>query len=103
VMGATREAAVAIPAASWSETGGTFVNFEGRAQRVRRCHLPVGEARPSWRIALDVLAAAGAEAPAWRSEDDVLEALAARVPEFSGITTESLGLLGVPAGGKVGA
>ena len=103
VMGATREAAVAIPAASWSEAGGTFVNFEGRAQRVRRCHLPVGEARPSWRIALDVLAAAGAEAPAWRSEDDVLEALAARVPEFSGITTESLGLLGVPAGGKVGA
>src|SRR4029453_1822530 len=63
VMGASREAAVAIPSASWSEAGGTFVNFQGRAQRVRRCHLPVGEARPSWRIALDVLAAAGGGAP----------------------------------------
>jgi len=103
VTEASERAGVAIPSASWSEADGTFVNFEGRAQRVRRCHLPVGEARPSWRIALDVLAAAGASAPAWTSETDVLAALAAKVPEFSGITPDSLGLLGVPARGPVGA
>ena len=42
-------------------------------------------------------------APAWTSETDVLAALAAKVPEFSGITPDSLGLLGVPARGPVGA
>ena len=100
---AAERAAVALPAASWSEADGTFVNFEGRAQRVRRCHLPLGEARPGWRIALDVLAAAGHTAPAWTSADDVLAALAAKVPEFEGITPQAMGLLGVPARRAVGA
>src|SRR5258706_2909727 len=79
VSGAAEHAAVAIPSASWSEADGTYVNFEGRAQRVRRCHLPLGEARPGWRIAADVAAAAGAPVPSWTSADDVLHALAARV------------------------
>ena len=96
-------AAVSLPSASWSEADGTFVNFEGRAQRVRRCHLPLGEARPGWRIALDVLAASGHDAPGWTSADDVLAALAANVPELAGITPQALGLLGVPARRAVGA
>jgi len=96
VSGAAERAAVAIPSASWSEADGTYVNFEGRAQRVRRCHLPLGEARPGWRIALDVAAAAGAPVPAWGNADDVLRALAASVKEFEGVTVEAMGLLGVP-------
>ena len=103
VSAASERAAVSIPAASWSEADGTFVNFEGRAQRVLRCHLPLGEARPGWRIALDVLAAAGVAAPAWTSADDVLASLTSRIPEFQGITPEALGLLGVPARRAVGA
>jgi NADH-quinone oxidoreductase subunit G len=96
VSGAATSAVVAIPSASWSEADGTYVNFEGRAQSVRRCHLPLGEARPGWRIAADVAAAAGAPVPAWASASDVLRSLAASVKEFEGVTAESLGLLGVP-------
>ncbi|HEX4822699.1 MAG TPA: 2Fe-2S iron-sulfur cluster-binding protein [Candidatus Polarisedimenticolaceae bacterium] len=97
VSGAAEGAAVAIPSASWSEADGTFVNFEGRAQRVRRCHLPLGEARPGWRIAMDIAEAAGVSLPAWGSADDVLADLAKAVREFEGVTPETLGLLGVPA------
>jgi NADH-quinone oxidoreductase subunit G len=103
VSGAAANAAVAIPSASWSEADGTYVNFEGRAQRVRRCHLPLGEARPGWRIAADLLDAAGIAAPAWGASDDVLRDLGKAVREFEGITAESMGLLGVAAPAAAGA
>jgi len=95
VSEAVGHAAVAIPAASWSEADGTYVNFQGRAQRVRRCHLPLGEARPGWRVAADVAQAAGLAAPSWASSEDVLADLSAAVPAFAGLSSESLGLLGV--------
>jgi NADH-quinone oxidoreductase subunit G len=96
-------AAVAIPSASWSEADGTYVNFEGRAQRVRRCHLPLGEARPGWRVAMDVAAAAGVAVPAWTSAADVLADLGKSVGAFAGITDASMGLLGTPAPAAAGA
>lgn len=100
--GAAEVAAVAIPSASWSEADGTYVNFEGRAQRVRRCHLPLHEARPGWRIATDVAVAAGVPLPSWAEADDVLRALAADVSEFVGVTAESMGLLGMAAPASAG-
>jgi NADH-quinone oxidoreductase subunit G len=100
--GAAADAAVAIPSASWSEADGTYVNFEGRAQRVRRCHLPLGEARPGWRIAADVAASAGAPLPEWAEASDVLRALSQGVKEFEGVTAESMGLLGVVAPAAAG-
>ena len=47
--GAARKATLQVPTAAWSEEDGTVVNFEGRIQRVQRCHLPHGEGRPGWR------------------------------------------------------
>jgi len=102
VSGAAEGAAVAIPTASWSEADGTYVNFEGRAQRVRRCHLPLHEARPGWRIATDLAEACGIPFPTWRSEADVLRTLAADIQEFAGVTPESMGLLGVAAPAPAG-
>jgi NADH-quinone oxidoreductase subunit G len=98
---ATSAAAVAIPSASWSEADGTFVNFEGHVQRVRRCHLPFGEARPGWRIAADVAAVQGLELPAWTDAGDVLRSLADGVKGFEGITAEALGLLGLLPSARV--
>ena len=95
VSGAAENAAVAIPSASWSEADGTYVNFQGRVQRVRRCHLPLGEARPGWRVAADLAQAAGVRAPSWTSAEEVLADLAAAVPAFAGLDPESVGLLGV--------
>ena len=41
---------LALPAASFAEVDGTFVNGEGRVQRVRKAANPPGEALPDWKI-----------------------------------------------------
>jgi NADH-quinone oxidoreductase subunit G len=98
VSGAAEGADVRLPAAAWAEEDGTIVNFEGRVQRVRRCHPPRGEGRPGWRVACDLAAAAGAAMPEWTSADEVLAALASAVPEFQGLDAAAIGLLGVSRG-----
>ena len=41
---------LALPAASFAEVDGTFINGEGRVQRVRKAVDPPGEALPDWQI-----------------------------------------------------
>ena len=43
-----------LPAASWGEKEGTVTNSERRISRVRAAVAPAGQARPDWRIAVDV-------------------------------------------------
>jgi predicted molibdopterin-dependent oxidoreductase YjgC len=98
VSGAALEADVLLPAAAWAEEDGTVVNFEGRVQRVRRCHLPRGEGRPGWRVACDLALAAGGKMPEWSSPDEVLVALEASSKPFEGLDAAAIGLLGVSRG-----
>ena len=41
---------VLLPVVPFSETAGTFVNCEGRAQSVAAALAPLGEARPAWKV-----------------------------------------------------
>jgi NADH-quinone oxidoreductase subunit G len=41
---------VLLPIAPFSETAGTFVNCEGRAQSFNATVKPLGEARPAWKV-----------------------------------------------------
>jgi len=91
-------ATLRLPAAAWSEEDGSYVNFEGRVQLLRRARRPAGAARPGWRIAVDLALAAGVEVPAWTSSSDVLAAVARDVRELAGMTAEQIGLLGAPGG-----
>ena len=93
--GAAKAATVLLPVAAWAEEDGCYVNFEGRIQRVRRCHLPRGEGRPGWRVAADIGVALGLEPPQWGSAADVLISLAGSVEAFEGLTEEKIGPLGV--------
>jgi predicted molibdopterin-dependent oxidoreductase YjgC len=45
-----RLADVVLPAASFAEKEGTFINTERRVQRVRRAIAPVGQSKPDWEI-----------------------------------------------------
>ena len=47
-----RLANVILPAASFAEKEGTFTNFEGRVNRVRKAIEPPGESLPDWEIIL---------------------------------------------------
>ncbi|MDB5798072.1 MAG: nuoG [Paucimonas sp.] len=41
---------VLLPVAPWSETGGTYVNCEGRAQSFNGSAKPYAETRPAWKV-----------------------------------------------------
>ena len=45
-------ASVVLPAASFAEKGGTFTNFEGRVNWVRKAIEPLSESLPDWEIIL---------------------------------------------------
>jgi NADH-quinone oxidoreductase subunit G len=52
-------ATVLLPAAPHAEMDGTFVNFEGKAQRFEMAYFPRGQARPHWAIAAAIATALG--------------------------------------------
>lgn len=47
---ATEYAHVMLPIVPFTETAGTFINTEGRAQSFRAVANPLGEARPGWKV-----------------------------------------------------
>jgi NADH-quinone oxidoreductase subunit G len=52
-------AEVLLPASTHAESDGTFVNFEGRAQRFEMAYFPRGESRPHWALAAEIGRALG--------------------------------------------
>jgi NADH-quinone oxidoreductase subunit G len=73
-----KAATILLPAAPHSETDGTFVNFEGRAQRFELAYYPRGEARPHWALAADIGRALGLDL-AFATGRDVFRALGPKV------------------------
>ena len=81
----TAEAAAAVlPAATFAEQTGTFVNYEARAQRFYQVFEPSDEIAPAWRWIADLAAAADQPLP-WRRIDDVTASCAAELPELAGL------------------
>jgi NADH-quinone oxidoreductase subunit G len=74
----TRRAAGVLPAATFAEGDGTFVNAEGRAQEFYQVFSPQEAIQESWRWLRRIDGAAGRNAlAAWQSLDDVRAAVAA--------------------------
>jgi NADH-quinone oxidoreductase subunit G len=74
----TARADVVLPAATIAESTGTFVNYEGRAQRCFSAFAPQPDVRESWRW-LDALRSS----LFWPTFDDVCRAMAQAVPAFA--------------------
>lgn len=78
---------LAVPAASFIESEGTWVNLEGRAQRYFPVFSPHAERHPAWVWLLATLKELGREEVLnWHHFDDVTRACAATIPGLSGIT-----------------
>jgi formate dehydrogenase major subunit len=84
-----RRADVVLPAASWLEKDGTFVNFDRRFQRVRAVARPPGQARTDFEIVHALAGALGAvlgcPTPA-----AALDECARTSPHFAGLSHERL-------------
>jgi NADH-quinone oxidoreductase subunit G len=48
--GASEHAHVLLPVAPFTETAGTFINCEGRAQAFNGVVMPLGQTRPAWKV-----------------------------------------------------
>jgi predicted molibdopterin-dependent oxidoreductase YjgC len=73
---------VVLPAATFPESGGTFVNVEGRLQGLGPAVEPLGESRPGWRIVRDLARAIGLPGFEFSGPADVLAELSVAAPAF---------------------
>ncbi|MFG3441114.1 formate dehydrogenase subunit alpha [Nonomuraea sp. NPDC047897] len=84
-----RRADVVLPAASWLEKEGTFVNFDRRFQRVRRALSPPGRARSDFAIVHALASALGATLGC-PTPAAALDECARLVPHYAGLSHERL-------------
>lgn len=98
----TRKASLVLPAATFAEADGTFVNNEGRAQRFFQVFLPGLGIKESWRWLRDLGSLGGVPAlAAWQSLDDLLADMASAVPALKGAAEAAPGAAFRIAGLKV--
>ncbi len=82
-----------IPSATYAEKEGTFTNFEGRVQRIRKALEPLGNSRPTWQILMDL--AALLKAPmAFKNPEEIFDDLARHVGAFKELNYKKIGKSG---------
>jgi formate dehydrogenase major subunit/formate dehydrogenase alpha subunit len=80
---------VVLPAASYAEKAGTFVNSERRVQRVRQAIEPVGESKPDWVILCELSQRLGYPMY-YASAEAIFEEIRKLVPIYAGMTYQRL-------------
>ena len=88
---------VVLPAASFVEKDGTFTNFEGRVQRIRRALNPSGNSVPDGEIILR-LANKMECSMQYSSPKDVMDEITALVPLYQGISHSAIDAKGTRDG-----
>jgi len=84
----TKLANVILPATSFAEKDGSFTNFEGRVQNVRKAIEPIGNSLPDSEIVIRLAAQMG-HAIRFSSPQQVNEEIKASVPLYQGTTYSS--------------
>lgn len=72
---------VVLPAASFAEKEGTFTNFEGRVQRVRKVIEPIGDSLPDWEIIIRLSNIMGCPMP-YSSLQQIMDEIQELVPLY---------------------
>jgi predicted molibdopterin-dependent oxidoreductase YjgC len=91
-------AEVVLPAASFAETDGSFVNLTGRLQALHGAMRPPGQARPDWWILAQTASRMvdGKRKRSWDlgSAADVLDEIAKVIPAYRGVDYGKMGQAG---------
>ncbi len=83
-----------LPTAGYVEKDGTFVNCDGRIQRVGRVMPPYGRSREDWRVLMSLAELLERPLDGTKPEE-IFAALAAVEEPFAGLTYETIGQDGV--------
>ena len=86
----TRLADVVLPASSWAEKEGTFVNSDRRVLRVRKAVDCPGDARVDWKIIHELAGRMGKPMPEYRNESEIFDEIAKVTPIMAGISHSRL-------------
>jgi formate dehydrogenase alpha subunit len=76
------QANLILPSAAFTEANGTFINGEGRIQRVNKAVEPPSEALPDWKILCLIAQKMGFEGFSYKSSAEIHREISALVPEF---------------------
>ena len=89
-----QHADVVLPAVSWAEKEGTFVNTERRVQKVNQALRPRGNAKADWQIFVELANKLGF---AWNytCAEDIFKEITALTPSYAGISYDRLGANGI--------
>jgi NADH-quinone oxidoreductase subunit G len=82
-----------LPTAAYLEKDGTFVNGEGRVQRIGRSFPPLAGSREDWRVLLEIARRLN-EPLTWREPREIFLGLAQAVKPFAGLSYEAIGARG---------
>jgi len=91
---ATEHATVLLPSYAFAEKRGSMINGKGRLQRLNRAVRGPGQARDDWEILRDLNPALTGSNGIF-SIEDVFRQMSEAVPEFSGLSLNKIGDLGV--------
>jgi formate dehydrogenase alpha subunit len=86
----TQFADVILPASTWAEKSGTFVNSDRRVLMVRKAVDCPGEARVDWRIIHELAKRMGKPMKDYASEAELFDELASVTPIMAGISYDRL-------------
>ena len=84
---------IVIPSAVYAEKEGTFTNFEGRVQRIRKALEPSGNSRATWQILLDIGALLNLPI-SFKNPEEIFNDLAKNDEVFKNLTYKKIGKLG---------
>ncbi|MFC2152616.1 formate dehydrogenase subunit alpha [Bacteroidota bacterium] len=86
----TPYADVILPAASFAEKDGTFVNSDRRVLRVRKAVESPGEAREDWKIIVNIAEKMGFNIGKYNSASQIFDEIAQAAPIMAGITYDRI-------------
>lgn len=91
----TRYADVVLPATSFAEKEGTFVNSDRRVLRVRKAVESPGAAREDWRIIVDLAARMGTDIGSYETAEEIFDEIARAAPMMGGISYDRIKMRGI--------
>ena len=83
-----------FPAATYAEKNGTFTNFEGRIQRIRKAMPALAESKPESEILMMFAAKLNLDWP-YQNEEDIFNGLVRSVSQFQGLNYKKIGHEGI--------
>lgn len=86
----TPYADVILPASSYAEKDGTFVNSDRRVLRVRKAVELPGEAREDWKILVEIASRMGSNIGNYNDASEIFSEIAKAAPMMSGISYERI-------------